>query len=93
MSVKAKTDCNLIYLTKKVFIQIYNFIDNGLKKDYNRQFENILASEKLEEQVQAMKAEKEAIEQREKELEKEQALFEKEKKKKDNDTITTKLGN
>lgn len=68
MSARAATDCSLVYLTKSIFMQILNSIDNGLKKDYGGQFENILQSEKLEEQAQAMKAEKEAIEQRQKDL-------------------------
>lgn len=43
----------------------------------------MLAGERLEEQLKAMKAEKDAIERKQKELEKEQALFE--IKKRDND--------
>lgn len=69
-------------------------IDNGLKKDYNQQFENMLAGEKLEEQMQAMKAEKDAIERKQKELEKEQALFEmkkNEKMKQERDSIKSKV--
>ena len=76
MSARALTDCSLISIPSNIFSQIRNQIDNLLKKDYNGEFNNKLANEKLEEQYQAMKAEKEAIEKREKDLNQKQAEFE-----------------
>lgn len=50
MSARALTDCSLISIPSNIFSQIRNQIDNLLKKDYNGEFNNKLANEKLEEQ-------------------------------------------
>lgn len=76
MNVKALTTVNVFILDKPLFFQLLKFTERFLKKDYNREFENILQQEEM---LSNLKKQQELYEKKEQELQKRQEEFNKQK--------------